>query len=106
MSSDPEVPNLRRHSAGEVLKTIATAVGILMACVTVGGIFVTIGKNAAAVERIGRIEQTQVQQGSDQIGTHYEAKAANAGVQRLETKVDDGFKDIREQFKELRARRR
>ncbi len=101
-----EVPNLRHASPAERLKTLGTVVAVVMACVTIGGIFVTIGKNAAAVERIGRIEDKQVEQGSDLIGTHYEAKAANAAVQRVELKVDEGFKDLTSQLREMQKARR
>lgn len=101
MSPPDGVPDLRHTPAHDLAKIIGVTIGCITAAVTVGGIFITIGKNAAAVDRIGRIEDKQIQQQDDITSIRYEAKGANSTAQRVESKVDTGFQDINTQLRQL-----
>lgn len=95
MSDD--VPDLRHHSKADVAKTVGVVVGVLGICITVATVIFAAGKNQMAIERIGRIEDKQLQQDSRQIRTEYEAAAANSGVQEIKSDI----KDINVQLRQL-----
>lgn len=84
------------------MKLVQFIIGVTLFCVTIAGIFIAIGKNEAAVSKIQRIEDKQIQQQDDITSIRYEAKGANSGVQRVEQKVDDGMKDINTQLRQIR----
>ncbi len=98
---DAPIPDLRHASSHDTAKLIGVVVGCVTAAITIGGIFITIGKNAAAVERFGRMEDKQSIQQDDITSIRYEAKSANAAAQRVESKLDDGLKDINAQLRLL-----
>ena len=89
------------------VKGIATfVIGCVLAGITVGSVFMAIGKSQSSVDKIDRIESKQIQQQDDITSIRYESKGANAGVQRVEQKFDDGLKDINAQLRQLNVRRR
>lgn len=94
---------LKPHHDG--FKIAQVVIGLVVAAITVAGIFVAIGKNEAAVAKIDRIEDKQIQQQDDITSIRYESKGANAAAQRVEQKVDEGMKDINAQLRQMRVRR-
>lgn len=94
---------LKPHHDG--FKIAQVVIGLVVAAITVAGIFVAIGKNEAAVAKIDRIEDKQIQQQDDITSIRYESKGANAAAQRVELKVDEGMKDINAQLRQMRVRR-
>lgn len=101
--SDEDIKALLKphHDATKIATLVATLIG----CgVLVAGIFIAIGRNQSSVEKIDRIESKQIQQQDDITSIRYESKGANAGVQRVEQKVDDGLKDINTQLRQLNVR--
>lgn len=103
MTDDEIRAMLKPHHDGVKIAQLVIA---LIGCgVVVAGIFVAIGKNEAAVAKIDRIEDKQIQQQDDITSIRYESKSANAGVQRVEQKFDEGLKDINDQLRQMRVRR-
>lgn len=103
MTDDEIRAALKPHHDG--FKVAQLVIALIGCGVVVAGIFVAIGKNEAAVAKIDRIEDKQIQQQDDITSIRYESKGANAGVQRVEQKVDDGMKDINAQLRQMRVRR-
>jgi hypothetical protein len=84
-----------------MLKTIATIVGILTAVGAAAGVFITLGRKDAAVEKIDRLEPVVNQLQVDSARTKIQVELGTATSQRLETKVDDGFREQRAQNERL-----
>lgn len=67
----------------------------------IGQNLMSLGQTKGSVEKIDRIEAKQIQQQDDITSIRYEAKGANAAAQRVESKLDDGLKDINQQLRQL-----
>jgi hypothetical protein len=95
------IPDLRHRPAGDVLKTIGTVIAILAAVGTAAGVLIALGRKDAAVEKIDRMEATQNQMSVDYARTKIQVELGTSTVQRLEEKVDTGFREQRAQNERL-----
>jgi hypothetical protein len=90
-----EIPNLRQHAPRDVAKWIGVTIGLVTAVITIGGIFIALGRKDAAIDQLGEIKKAQSDDHDTVVRTKMQVDLGTGTIQRVEQKLDDGFREQR-----------
>lgn len=88
-----------KHDWAKIVATVIAVGGVIYAAAQN---LISLGETKATINKVERIEAKVSSQGEDITAIRYEAKSANAAAQRVEAKVDEGFKDINNTLRRIR----